>query len=72
LETIQRLYATYEWFINEWANLVVVNPETKALFVFKNGEFIPYTPLTKELKTVSDIQALLATSQENFPVYLIS
>lgn len=72
LETIQRLYATYEWFINEWANLVVVNPETKALFVFKNGEFIPYTPLTKELQKVSDIQALLATSQENFPVYLIS
>jgi uncharacterized protein YbcC (UPF0753/DUF2309 family) len=72
LETIQRLYATYEWFINEWANLVVVNPETKALFVFKNGEFIPYIPLTKELQKVSDIQALLATSQENFPVYLIS
>ncbi|MES2516719.1 MAG: DUF2309 domain-containing protein [Bacteroidota bacterium] len=71
LETIQRLYATYEWFVNEWVNLVVVNPETKELSVFKNGEFVPYTPLMKELTRIKDITPLLESNQENFPVYLI-
>jgi uncharacterized protein YbcC (UPF0753/DUF2309 family) len=71
LDTIKRLYATYEWFINEWVNLVVVNPETKELFSFQKGEFVPYNPLTKDLQKISDITPLLESTQENFPVYLI-
>ncbi|PWK28154.1 hypothetical protein LV89_00932 [Arcicella aurantiaca] len=71
LDTIKRLYATYEWFINEWVNLVVVNPETKELFSFQKGEFVPYNPLTKDLQKISDITPLLESTQDNFPVYLI-
>ncbi|MCU0467020.1 MAG: DUF2309 domain-containing protein [Arcicella sp.] len=72
LDTIQRLYATYEWFINEWVNLVVVNPETKDFFVFQAGEFIPYDLVATTIEEVSDITPLLESTQENFPVYLIS
>lgn len=72
LDTIQRLYATYEWFINEWVNLVVVSPETKELSVFKDGAFTPYIPLKKDLPTVSNLEKLLESTQENFPVYLIT
>ncbi|WAC12368.1 YbcC family protein [Dyadobacter pollutisoli] len=43
LNVIQRLYAVYEWFINEWIHLVAANPETHELSVFKNGEFVPYS-----------------------------
>jgi len=71
LDTIQRLYATYEWFINEWVNLVVVNPETKELSVFKDGAFTPYITLKKDIQKISDLDVLLESTQDNFPVYLI-
>ena len=32
LNTIQRDAQTYEWFKNDWVNLVVVNPETNQQF----------------------------------------
>ncbi len=72
LKTIQRLPDIYEWYINEWVNLVAVNPETREEFVFKKGEFISYNPLIKTLETVADIAPLVESSEENFPVYLIS
>jgi uncharacterized protein len=39
LETIKKAPETYEWFINEWVHLVVVNPETRELYSFKDGKF---------------------------------
>ncbi len=71
LKTIQTNPATYEWFKNEWVNLVSVDPETKALYVFEKEEFVPYLPLTKNLQTLSDLDALLATHENNLPVYLL-
>jgi uncharacterized protein YbcC (UPF0753/DUF2309 family) len=72
LKTIQRQAETYEWFINEWVHLVAVNPETKELFVFKEGAFTPYHPLKHNIDTVSDITPLIEENQENLPVYLLS
>jgi uncharacterized protein len=72
LETIQKSPETYEWFINEWVHLVAVNPETKELFLFKNGQFSTYQPLREKLDTVSDIATLIESTQENFPVYILS
>lgn len=71
LETIQRLPETYEWFINEWVNLVVINPETRALSLFKDGSFSPYQPV-QHPETVSDMIPLIESHQENLPVYLVS
>jgi uncharacterized protein YbcC (UPF0753/DUF2309 family) len=72
LKTIQKNPATYEWFINEWVNLAVINPETQEISVFRNGEFVPYNPLVNHVDTVNDITSLLETHHENLPVYSLS
>ncbi|HEY9046621.1 MAG TPA: DUF2309 domain-containing protein [Ohtaekwangia sp.] len=72
LKTIQKSVETYEWFINEWVNLVVINPETKVLSIFKDGVFEPYHPLKKTMETVTDSATLVESYEENIPVYLIS
>jgi uncharacterized protein YbcC (UPF0753/DUF2309 family) len=71
LKTIQKAEETYEWFINDWVKLVSIHPETKELQVFEGGHFRPYEPLTKDIQEIDQLDTLLASSQENFPVYLI-
>jgi len=73
----------YQWFANEWIHLVALHPKEKALYVFKKGEFVPYTPLTKELPTVHDLSRMFETTpkmktnhildatRENLPVHII-
>lgn len=63
--------ATYEWFRNEWVNLVCTEPETKSMYVFRNENFEPYEPLTKTLKQIEDLDVLLATNESNLPVYIL-
>jgi len=82
-KVIQSNPELYEWFANEWIHLVAVDPNKKALFVFKAGEFVPYTPLTKELPVVHDMSRMLETAvkmktnhlldatQENLAVQII-
>jgi uncharacterized protein YbcC (UPF0753/DUF2309 family) len=72
LEVIQKSPEVYEWFINEWVHLVVVDPETNALSVFKDGRFIDYHPLKRNVDVVSDVTSLVESSAENIPVYIIS
>jgi uncharacterized protein len=72
LKTIQQLPATYEWFINEWMHLVVVNPETGAFSRFVAGHFIDYQPLHQPIQAVADITPLLETHEDNLPVYTFS
>jgi uncharacterized protein YbcC (UPF0753/DUF2309 family) len=72
LRTIQKNAETYEWFINEWVNLIAVNPETKALSVFREGAFYPYETTVKTVDPVSDVASLIESSQENIPVHLLS
>jgi len=71
LETIQQNPATFEWFVNEWVVLVVVNPETKELFQYKDKVFKPYKRVNKELPVVSNLDKLLESHEENFPVFLL-
>lgn len=71
LASIQKSAKTYEWFLNEWIHLMVVEPETRAFFYFKDGGFTAYQPLQKSLDSVHDIASLLESHQQNFPVYLI-
>lgn len=71
LAAIKKSDQTYEWFNNQWIHLVVVNPVTKELSYFKNGSFTVYEPLQRTLKSVHNIEDLIESHQENFPVYLI-
>ena len=72
LETIQRSPETYEWYIHDWVHLVVINPDTRDFFVFKDGSFYPYKPLTEHVGAIKDLSSLLELHQENIPVYLNS
>ncbi|MHA8049752.1 YbcC family protein [Aquirufa sp. ROCK-SH2] len=72
LKTIQKAAETYEWFINEWVVLIAIHPETKEMFHFKNGEFHPYHPITKNLPKIDSLEKLLESHQDNFPVYLLN
>lgn len=71
LKTIQVSGQTYEWFLNEWVILVAIHPETKELFVFKDGAFYPYLPVTKNIERVEDIMLLIESSAENLPVCFV-
>jgi uncharacterized protein YbcC (UPF0753/DUF2309 family) len=72
LDALQRDTRTYDWFLKEWVMLVAVEPETKAFYRFKAGAFELYEPVTAQVETIKDLDKLLATDQENFPVYLIN
>jgi len=82
LKTIQSVPEMYEWFINEWVHLIAVHPTSNELSYFKEGAFIPYTTLSKEIHFFKDVHALLEdakemetshivhATQENLPVFL--
>lgn len=82
LKTIKSDPSMYEWFVNEWVHLSVINPETKELYYFKNEEFVIYNPLAIEINTFKDVHTLLEeakemetnhivhATQENLPVYI--
>jgi uncharacterized protein YbcC (UPF0753/DUF2309 family) len=72
LETIRKVAATYEWFGNEWVNLVTIHPVNRTLHRFKDGRFFPYTTVHSTIPTVRDIIPLLEEEAENHPVYLIN
>ncbi len=64
LRTIQSDPAMYQWFINDWVNLVAFDPASQLLFQFKAGEFLAYTPISEVPKMATDFEQLLATSKE--------
>ncbi len=71
LKVIKSVDAMYEWFINEWINLVAINPETHEYSLFKEGQFVPYNPIKQTVESVSDMEPLLESTLDNIPVYLI-
>lgn len=71
LNTIRRVNATYEWFGNEWVHLVVIHPDTRSLFRFREGRFVPYEPLHGPVVHSKDLPPLGA-STENMPVVLLA
>ena len=71
LHTIQKNPATYEWFENEWVVLFAFDPETGLCHRFLKGEFHPYDPPITSLSIVEDVDALITSGEDNFPVYLI-
>jgi hypothetical protein len=71
LKTIQTNPATYQWFINDWVNLVAIHPDTKELYKFRNGAFEIYHPVSKHVEKVEDVVPLVEVNPDNIPVYVI-
>ncbi|MCC5936144.1 MAG: DUF2309 domain-containing protein [Lunatimonas sp.] len=72
LKTIQTHKPTYEWFVNDWVKLVCIHPETKTAFVFKDGDFKEFLPVTRHIDAVQNLDAILESTAENLPVYVIA
>jgi hypothetical protein len=72
LQTIQKEANTYQWFKNEWVRLVVIHPETKKLYLFKNETWEEYIPVTQNLPTTKNFGKIIEDTSENLPVYLLS
>jgi len=71
LKVIQSTADMYEWFINEWVQLVTVDPTTNRFYRFRDGGFTEYTPLIKGVASLSDITPLIEKRRDNLPVYII-
>ncbi len=83
LKTIQSAPNMYEWFINEWVHIAVVDPATKSFYYFNKGEFIPYSPITASIPVMPEFDkfienarkmssaAITDATEENLPVYLL-
>lgn len=72
MKTIQAHDPTFQWFANEWVRLVCIHPDTKEAFVLKEGELIPYVPITDTIERVQDLDKILEATSENLPVYLLA
>ncbi|MBB1194721.1 DUF2309 domain-containing protein [Flavobacterium sp. SOK18b] len=68
---ITKVPATYEWFINNWVNLVALHPETKTLYRFVNGEFEIYQPASFNIQTIDNSLEYAITSSENLNITLL-
>jgi uncharacterized protein YbcC (UPF0753/DUF2309 family) len=71
LNTIKAADAVYEWYINEWMNLVVLHPETNEIFQFKDGEFVLYNKLQKEVAKTTHLDYLFEHIEENIHVHIV-
>ncbi|MDP4912992.1 MAG: DUF2309 domain-containing protein [Saprospiraceae bacterium] len=84
LKTIQSSPEYYEWFKNGWVLITAIHPESNQLYIFKNDQFYPYTPLLKKVNESNDVHVLidLATemktneiyhaTQEHIPVHILN
>jgi len=72
LNTIKAVPEMYEWYINEWIHLIAVDPDTKQLYRFKEGEFVEYTPLLQNIPVINDLNPIIEKETENLPVYIMN
>jgi uncharacterized protein len=63
--------ATYEWFLNEWVHLVVVDPVSRKFSVFREGMFLPYQPLESNIAVRRDYADVIESVEGNLPVFLM-
>lgn len=82
LNTIKTEDSLYDWFKNEWVQLVAINPDTNESYFFKNGEFTKYKPIGK-VKTANSIHEVIErakgmvtnhivdATKENLPIQII-
>jgi uncharacterized protein YbcC (UPF0753/DUF2309 family) len=71
LAVIQRASETYEWFINDWIQLVAISPRTKQFYRFESGEFVMQAIAKKEVSVTNEIEKLFMEESENLPVMLL-
>jgi len=81
LKAIQSTPEIFEWYNNEWVHIVAMHPGTNKFHYLKNGEFIPYEPLTQKINVIDNMERfveearemetnhIVDATKENLPVY---
>ena len=72
LSAIKSNPVTYEWFKNEWVNMVAVHPDTKKIYRFNNEEFMQYAPLDLVSSQLGSIVSQIENSSQNISAQLAS
>lgn len=72
LSTLKESPETYEWFKNEWVNLVVLDPKSLKFYTFVNGDFEELEILHQDPVLLEDSSLIPLVSEDSLPVYLIS
>ncbi len=83
LQTIQTSADMYQWYINEWVHLMVLNPADNHLYRFLKGAFTRFNPLSGKAPLLGNADELIHlgkemqsftiedATQENLPVYAL-
>jgi uncharacterized protein len=71
LNTISRNPSTYQWYQNEWVNLIAMHPENGSFYKFTGGRFIAYNCQKSSAEDVIFSQETIVKSTENLPVFII-
>lgn len=72
LKVLKSSNSLYEWFINKWMHLSVINPVDNQIYRFVNGAFERYNPVTQNLQTLDKegLNTIIESTHENLPVFL--
>lgn len=71
LRKIKENEKTYQWFSNNWINLVSINPENKEVFIFKNNHFEPFDFVKNPLEKIENLSDLIENSNDNIDVKIL-
>ena len=74
LNVLKKYPPTYEWYNNNWIHLVIIHPDTKELSLFRDGEYVPYQPISDSLRVVvheKEKTRTIESSYENLSVYIV-
>lgn len=71
LRAIRDTPEVYQWYVNDWVKLCSVHPQTRAIEVFRNGAFVPYQPVSREIPKVDSLETILEFNEENLPVMVL-
>jgi uncharacterized protein YbcC (UPF0753/DUF2309 family) len=84
LRTVQSEASMYEWFINEWVHLIAVDPDSRAIYRFRDGVFELYQPVSGAVQHVENLadvvenalkmetSHIVDATRENLPVYTLN
>ncbi|MFZ1692992.1 MAG: DUF2309 domain-containing protein [Flavobacteriales bacterium] len=71
LRTMKKVAATYEWFANDWVQLVAIHPRHRTMHRFVAGAFVPWEPLTNEMPVADDVLPVIERIEDNAHLTLI-
>ncbi len=71
LDVIKRKDATFEWFKNEWVNLVAIDPKSHIFYIFEKGNFKEYEFTSGYIVPENSLENLILSTRENIKPNLI-